>query len=83
VQALEEIEGVPVFYGLGNFVFDQNWDLDHMQGVILQVDFEGEQVVGYELIPTHVDFDGTVHLANPQEAKEILQRIEAASLKLR
>ena len=83
VQALEEIEGVPVFYGLGNFVFDQNWALDHMQGVILKVEFEGNQVLGYELIPTHVDFDGTVHLAGEQEAEEILQRIQEASRNLR
>jgi hypothetical protein len=83
VQALEELDGVPVFYGLGNFVFDQNWALDHMQGVILKVDFVGEQVAGYELIPTHVDFDGTVHLADPQEAGEIQQRIQEASRNLR
>lgn len=79
VQALQEIEGVMVFYGLGNFIFDQNWARDHMQGVILQVTFEGSRYAGYELIPTHVDFDGTVHLAGPQEAAEILERIEGAS----
>ena len=83
VQALEQIDGVNVFYGLGNFVFDQNWALDHQQGVILRVNFEGEQVVGYELISTHVDFDGTVHLAGPQESGEILQRVEDASRNLR
>lgn len=79
VQAVQELEGVPVFYGLGNFVFDQNWALDHQQGVILQVTFEGTRLVGYELIPTHVDFDGRVHLAGEVEAAEILARIEAAS----
>jgi poly-gamma-glutamate synthesis protein (capsule biosynthesis protein) len=83
VQAVQQIEGVNVFYGLGNFVFDQNWDLEHMQGVILRVDFEGARVVGYELIPSHVDFDGTVHLAGPQEADQILQRIADASRELR
>jgi poly-gamma-glutamate synthesis protein (capsule biosynthesis protein) len=83
VQAIQNIQGVPVFYGLGNFVFDQTWARDHMQGVILRVSFVGQELLDYELIPTHVDGDGTVHLAGPAEAAEILERIEAASRKLR
>jgi poly-gamma-glutamate synthesis protein (capsule biosynthesis protein) len=79
VQAIQEISGVPVFYGLGNFVFDQDVDREHMQGVILLVTFEGEHLVEYELIPTHVDPDGRVHLADVAEAAEILQRIEEVS----
>jgi len=69
-----------VFYGLGNFVFDQDWDLAHQQGVIALVRFKGAAYQGYELIPTHVDGDGTVHLAGGEEAEQILKRIEDASL---
>jgi poly-gamma-glutamate synthesis protein (capsule biosynthesis protein) len=82
VQAFEEVDGVPVFYGLGNFVFDQNWG-DHRQGVILLVNFEGPRLTGYELLPTHVDGDGRVHLAGPEESAEILERIEQASQAIR
>jgi poly-gamma-glutamate synthesis protein (capsule biosynthesis protein) len=78
VQGLQEIDGVPVFYGLGNFVFDQ-WPHDHQQGVILKVRFVGTHYDGYELIPTHVDRDGRVHLADSKEAAEILERIQKAS----
>ena len=80
VQGVQQIDGVQVFYGLGNFVFDQDWDLAHQQGVMAVVRFRGAQYVGYELIPTHVDGDGTVHLAEGQEADQILQRIKDASL---
>jgi poly-gamma-glutamate capsule biosynthesis protein CapA/YwtB (metallophosphatase superfamily) len=83
VQAIQEIDGVTVFYGLGNFVFDQTWARDHQQGVILRVTFEGSRFAGYELLPTHVDGDGTVHLAGAAEADEILARIAAASSRLR
>jgi poly-gamma-glutamate synthesis protein (capsule biosynthesis protein) len=83
VQAIQELDGVPVFYGLGNFVFDQNVDREHMQGVILLVTFEGEKLVGYELIPTHVDPDGRVHLAEAEEATEVLERIQQVSQQLR
>ena len=72
-----------MFYGLGNFVFDQSWDLAHQQGVILLVTFEGSRYTGYEMLPTHVDGDGTVHLAGPDEAQEVLQRIADASEKLK
>jgi poly-gamma-glutamate synthesis protein (capsule biosynthesis protein) len=79
VQALQELNGVPVFYGLGNFVFDQTWADDHQQGVILLVKFKGKEFQGFELIPTHVDGDGRVHIAGEAEAAEIMERIEAAS----
>ncbi len=82
VQALQEIDGIPVFYGLGNFVFDQ--DLPELQqGVILVVNFQGSDYKGYELIPTHVDQDGLVHIAGVEEASEILERIGSASQALR
>ena len=83
VQAIEQLKGIDVFYGLGNFIFDQNWDLAHQQGVILLVYFEGPNYMGYELIPTHVDGDGTVHIAGPDEAAQVLQRIEEASQHIR
>ena len=79
VQAIQQIEGIDVFYGLGNFVFDQTWDLAHQQGVILLVKFKGSRYMGYELVPTHVDGDGTVHLAAGDEAASILARIRQAS----
>jgi poly-gamma-glutamate capsule biosynthesis protein CapA/YwtB (metallophosphatase superfamily) len=82
VQAIQQIDGVPVFYGLGNFVFDQNWDLQHQQGVILVVTFEGTELVDYLLIPIHVDFDGRVHIAGELEAAQILERIEEVSRSL-
>lgn len=82
VQAIQEIDGVPVFYGLGNFVFDQDWARDHQQGVILLVNFQADRLIDYELIPTHVDPDGRVHIAGEPEAAEILDRIEAVSRQL-
>jgi len=83
VQAIQQLNGIDIFYGLGNFVFDQTWDLAHQQGVMLLLHFSGKEYTGYELIPTHVDGDGTVHIAGPDEAATILQRIEDASEKLR
>ena len=81
VQAFQMIDGVQVFYGLGNFVFDQGLR-DHRQGVILLVRFQGTQYLDYEMIPTHTDADGRVHIASPEEAAEILERVNQASQQL-
>ena len=82
VQAIQEINGVPVFYGLGNFIFDQ-WYLQTRQGVILLIKFKGTKYLEYELIPTHVDQDGQVFLAGSEEAAEILARIIETSQQLK
>jgi poly-gamma-glutamate synthesis protein (capsule biosynthesis protein) len=79
VQGYGQAGGTPVFYGLGNFVFDQTWARDHSQGVILILKFKGKEYTGFEMIPTHVDGEGHVTLADPGEAQEILERVEAAS----
>lgn len=81
VQAIQELDGVPVFYGLGNFVFDQGLR-DHRQGIILLVDFKGSQYLGYRLIPTHTDADGRVHIADSEETAEILASIARSSAAL-
>ncbi|MCS6907031.1 MAG: CapA family protein [Anaerolineales bacterium] len=82
VQGYQTLDGVWVFYGLGNFVFDQDLN-DHQQGVILTVRFQGKTLLDFTFIPTHVSEDGRVRLANEAEAAEILERIEAASQALR
>jgi poly-gamma-glutamate capsule biosynthesis protein CapA/YwtB (metallophosphatase superfamily) len=83
VQAVEEISGIPVFYGLGNFIFDQNWSRETMQSVILLVHFEGTQFSGYELLPVVVEGSGRVFWPGEFEAAEILERIEKASRAIR
>jgi len=82
VQGYQTLNGVLVFYGLGNFVFDQDLT-DHQQGVILLVRFQGKQLLDFSFLPTHVDEDGRVHFAEQTEAAEILHRIETASQNLR
>jgi poly-gamma-glutamate capsule biosynthesis protein CapA/YwtB (metallophosphatase superfamily) len=78
VQAIDKIDGIPVFFGLGNFIFDQDLR-EQRQGVILLVKFQGTKYLGYELIPTRVYPDGRVHIAVPAEATEVMERIDFAS----
>jgi poly-gamma-glutamate synthesis protein (capsule biosynthesis protein) len=78
IQPMQVIDGVPVFYSLGNFIFDQDLN-DHQQSLFVLVRFEGTRLLDYELIPVHVDEDGRAHLAEEEEAAEILERFYSAS----
>ena len=43
VQDVELIDGVPVFYSLGNYVFDQYDSLDTQEGLMLHLELTGSQ----------------------------------------
>ncbi len=75
IQAYREVDGVMVFFGLGNFIFDQIWARDHMQGMILIVRFEGTEFLDFQLIPTLVDATGEVILLTGEEADEVMSRL--------
>jgi poly-gamma-glutamate synthesis protein (capsule biosynthesis protein) len=82
LQGYQMMEDTPVFYSLGNFVFDQSWARDHQQGAILIVTFEGDKLLSFEIVPTIVVQNGTVNLADGGEKEEILERLELLSQEL-
>lgn len=46
VQTMEVYNGVPIFYSLGNFVFDQYWSLDTQEGLGIGVElYEDKQII--------------------------------------
>jgi poly-gamma-glutamate capsule biosynthesis protein CapA/YwtB (metallophosphatase superfamily) len=84
IQGWHEIEGVPVFYSLGSFVFDQTQRIELRQGLVLQVTFEGTHFSNFEVIPIHIadDKSGKVRVASPIEAAEVLERFQQLSAEL-
>jgi poly-gamma-glutamate synthesis protein (capsule biosynthesis protein) len=40
------IQQKPIFYSLGNFVFDQMWSEKTKRGMVVELTFEGENLVG-------------------------------------
>ena len=79
VQAHEQLGDVFVAYALGNFVFDQDWSLATQQGAMLELTFTGRRLTGFRYIPVHVWDEYQPRVADPDEAAQILDRIEAAS----
>lgn len=51
VQSVEEYRGGVIAYSLGNFIFDQNFSAETMEGLMLRVEFDGTNIVAVIPIP--------------------------------
>ena len=51
-SAMEIINGKPVFYSMGNFVFDQNWSVETSEGIVIESTFAGARLVSTRMLPT-------------------------------
>ncbi|MCA9834559.1 MAG: CapA family protein [Thermomicrobiales bacterium] len=49
IQGWESYKGKPIFYGIGNFIYDQMFSVDTRQGYILELTFRGKDVVGFRI----------------------------------
>ena len=54
--AVEVYEGKPIWYALGNFVFDQTWSIPTMEGITLELSFHGPTLVQARMRP-HIILD--------------------------
>jgi poly-gamma-glutamate capsule biosynthesis protein CapA/YwtB (metallophosphatase superfamily) len=54
--AMEIYRGRPIWYALGNFVFDQDWSEPTMEGITLELTFRGSTLVQARIRP-HVILD--------------------------
>lgn len=51
-SAMEIINDKPVFYSMGNFIFDQNWSVETAQGLVIESTFIGSRLVSTRMLPT-------------------------------
>jgi poly-gamma-glutamate synthesis protein (capsule biosynthesis protein) len=87
VQAAEVIGDTFVAYALGNFLFDQDWSLETQQGVVLELAFHpdgqgGAPLRGIRYRPVHIWDEHQPRFAEPDEARQIMDRIWDASAAL-
>jgi poly-gamma-glutamate capsule biosynthesis protein CapA/YwtB (metallophosphatase superfamily) len=54
--AMEVYKGRPIWYALGNFVFDQTWSEPTMEGITLELTFRGSELVRAKMGP-HIILD--------------------------
>lgn len=51
VQEREEVNGIPVYYSLGNFVFDQMWSEKTREGIAVKFVFKNKNLIEEEKLP--------------------------------
>lgn len=83
VQAVETIGETVVFYALGNFVFDQSWSTETTQGLLAEVGFGPDRVLGFRLRPIVIRDLHRPELVDPAgEGAAILRRTWEATDRL-
>jgi poly-gamma-glutamate capsule biosynthesis protein CapA/YwtB (metallophosphatase superfamily) len=79
--AIEDIEGVPVLYSLGNLIFDQHWSTNTMESTLLVATFHGHDLVELRLRPYIIHDTSQPNLLDPSrgEGRRLLLEMKQAS----
>jgi len=77
--AMEVYKGKPIWYALGNFVFDQTWSEQTEEGMLLELTFDGGTLVQAWLHPTIILNSCQPNLLDPTTGRVVLDRVFNAS----
>ena len=78
IQPIEIYQNKPIFYSLGNFLFDQIFSFEVRHGLGVKITL-GENKIEYELIPTAMK-NFQVNLADDAAKQSILQTLSSKSI---
>lgn len=72
IQSIEFYKEKPIFYSLGNFVFDQMWSEETQKGIIVFINYQGKDIKEIEIIPFRIkDYVQPVPMEAEQREKMI------------
>ncbi|MEO5965499.1 MAG: CapA family protein [Candidatus Limnocylindrales bacterium] len=78
--AMEVWKGKPIWYALGNFVFDQTWSIPTMEGITLELTFSGTKLVQAKLHPHLIMDKAQPNFLDPLgDGRTVLSQIFRAS----
>jgi poly-gamma-glutamate synthesis protein (capsule biosynthesis protein) len=79
--AIEEFGRAPVFYSLGNLLFDQDWSTNTMESALLEITFHGATPVELRLRPYLIHDQAQPNLLDPAkgEGRKLLLEVKRAS----
>ncbi len=78
VQDIARLDGVPVFYSLGNLIFDQYWDGNVRTGLLLSVEEDAGELL-FTLIPVFAEEKSVPSLMQGAERQAFLASLAARS----
>ncbi|ODV43859.1 hypothetical protein AWV79_13210 [Cupriavidus sp. UYMMa02A] len=65
-QDIEQYKGSPIFYSLGNFVFDGFKDADNITGWLIRLEADRNGVHRWQLYVAGIDHEGIPRPASPK-----------------
>jgi poly-gamma-glutamate capsule biosynthesis protein CapA/YwtB (metallophosphatase superfamily) len=79
--AIEELNEAPVFYSLGNLIFDQHWSTNTMISMVLEATFHRDQVAEVRLRPYIIHNTSQPNLLDPDSGggRSLLKQVRSAS----
>lgn len=72
-QGIEVYKGKPIFYSMGNFLFDQN-DPENMESFIIDMKYSGTELTELSAIPVRILDKSYVEIQTGEKAGNILKR---------
>jgi hypothetical protein len=77
-----EIDGMPVLYSMGNFIFDQNWATYTMESFLTEATFHGSELVQLHLHPYLSHDQAQLNFLDPatDDGKALMKAVRRASL---
>lgn len=79
IQGMEYYRDKPIFYALGNTIFDQEWSKETKEGIIAEFRFRGTKVEDITIHPLRISDFGHANLLNGKEKEEILNTFQQAT----
>lgn len=78
VQEVELIDGVPVFYSLGNYIFDQYFSTEVQQGLLLHLGFDNQPLIHLIPVTSEHSLSQPTHM-NEKETLKFLRELALRS----
>ena len=78
IQGYEIYKSKPIFYSLGNFIFDQNLEISRYS-TILDISIDEENTISHRFNPIYINSSFQPQRANENESKKILSIIEKSN----
>ena len=75
IQPVEIYEGKPIFYSLGNFVFDQGHTLETSQGLMVEFRIQNKKLRSTKMLPVSIERYCCPAVADERTSREILSKI--------
>ena len=64
VQENEDYNGKPIYYSLGNLIFDQMWSEETKKGLMVQLTYQGKNLLKQEKFPIKIQDYGQPYIIN-------------------